>query len=270
MVFSVRTDDLQILTDFNRRVATILDDALRTSLISQNLHYDLGYSLTWVLPYEQTAFARRMIQAFQDSAMCSKQLEFQIPDSYTGQSLADSHQKESVFHAFLELRHTDMFAALTVILIMMVEQQIGILIDLDTPLMQAGLTSARGVKFVDTLSEFMGVNFEVLLIFNHPTVSQLALFVSETVDLEVALADSSQCPPDDLQLMFCRNKAAQCLPLCTNPELRLLPQSLSYEQEQWATLQLLQPKSSLFHLFARVSLEGISSSLIQSAVNTLV
>ena len=91
-------------------------------------------------------------------------------------STADQHSQEMALHALLEVCTTDTTAALQAMLILLMEEQVGAVIGVDEPLMQAGLTSLKATRFISAIKDQLGsiAQLEIIAVFNFPTLSQLA------------------------------------------------------------------------------------------------
>ena len=67
---------------------------------------------------------------------------------------------------------------------------IGEVVNADTPLMDAGLTSATAIQMTSTLEEALGVDLPGTLVFDYPTVSSLVAYLAEC-DLDLDMTDAA-------------------------------------------------------------------------------
>ena len=67
---------------------------------------------------------------------------------------------------------------------------IGEVVDVNTPLMDAGLTSATAIQMTSALEEALGVDLPGTLIFDYPTVSSLVTYLADC-DLALAITDAA-------------------------------------------------------------------------------
>jgi len=102
------------------------------------------------------------------------------------QSVSDTGFVDTIQSIMPQTCSSDLEIALQVFLLMLVEQQVGQMVTLHDPLMQVGLTSTKAIKLVTLLQAQLGLEgqVDVLAIFNHPTVCQLAAHIFEFADLE--------------------------------------------------------------------------------------
>ena len=65
-----------------------------------------------------------------------------------------------------------------------VQETLGFEVDMNTPLMSAGIDSLQATELITSLADRLGTELEPTVLFDHPTIDTLANFVANYYSLD--------------------------------------------------------------------------------------
>ena len=125
------------------------------------------------------------------TSTCSYTAQHRVgsPQSTSALSQEELQQREVASSELLDTCTSDEEAALQTLLLLLVEREIALVVGLDDPLVQMGLTSVTAMRLITLVQQQLdsGIRLEIFAVFMYPTVRQLAGHIAELVDLDAAV-----------------------------------------------------------------------------------